>query len=235
MPLGPQQTVNWSRGISTSMPLRLCCRAPRTLIALAELGAGRSLRPRDAARAAADAGTGRCTFAGRARVTRPAEPPSQHPAGVATRLACGHFLGRAGGDDRGRRRRRLPGPRSMIQSAVLMTSRLCSTTSTVLPASTKPCSTFKQQLDVGEVQPGRRLVEQIERPAGALLDQFAGELDPLGLAAGERGRGLAELHVVQAPRRAASAACRRWPGMFSKCARASWTSISSTSAIDLPL
>ena len=97
----------------------------------------------------------------------------------------------------GRPPRPPPGPRSMIQSAVLMTSRLCSTTSTVLPASTKPCSTFKQQLDVGEVQAGGRLVEQVERPAGALLDQLAGELDPLGLAAGERGRGLAELHVVQ--------------------------------------
>ena len=33
------------------------------------------------------------------------------------------------------------GPRSMIQSADLMTSRLCSITSTVLPASTRRCST----------------------------------------------------------------------------------------------
>ena len=30
-----------------------------------------------------------------------------------------------------------------------------------------------------------------------ILDQFAGELHPLGLAAGERGRRLAELHVVE--------------------------------------
>ena len=36
------------------------------------------------------------------------------------------------------------GPRSISQSAVLMTSRLCSMTTTVLPASTKPCSTCKQ-------------------------------------------------------------------------------------------
>ena len=34
-----------------------------------------------------------------------------------------------------------PGPRSMTQSAVLMTSRLCSTTMTVLPRSTSRCST----------------------------------------------------------------------------------------------
>jgi Cu/Ag efflux pump CusA len=33
------------------------------------------------------------------------------------------------------------GPRSMIQSAVLMTSRLCSMTTTVLPCSTSSCST----------------------------------------------------------------------------------------------
>src|SRR5581483_4482162 len=33
------------------------------------------------------------------------------------------------------------GPRSTIQSAVLMTSRLCSMTRTVLPASTRRCST----------------------------------------------------------------------------------------------
>ena len=90
------------------------------------------------------------------------------------------------------------GPRSMIQSAVLITSRLCSTTSTVLPASTKSCSTLSSMLDVGEVQAGGRLVEQVQRLAGALLDQFAGQLDPLGLAAGERGRRLAELQVVEA-------------------------------------
>ena len=48
---------------------------------------------------------------------------------------------------------------------------------------------LEQQLDVGEVQAGGRLVEQIERAAGALLDQFAGQLDALGLAARERGRG----------------------------------------------
>ena len=64
----------------------------------------------------------------------------------------------------------------MIQSAVLTTSRLCSTTSTVLPASTKSVQHLQQQLDVGEVQAGGRLVEQIEGAAGAFLHQFAGEL-----------------------------------------------------------
>ena len=47
------------------------------------------------------------------------------------------------------------------------------------------------------MQPGGRLVQQIERAAGALLHQFAGELDPLGLAAGKRRRWLAELDVIE--------------------------------------
>ena len=51
-----------------------------------------------------------------------------------------HLLGRAGGDDVAAAVAAL-GPRSMTQSAVLMTSRLCSMTSTVLPWSTSRCST----------------------------------------------------------------------------------------------
>ncbi len=56
----------------------------------------------------------------------------------------------------------------------------------------------QEQLDVGEVQAGGGLVQQVERPSGAFLDQLAGQLDALGLAAGEGGRGLAELHVIEA-------------------------------------
>ncbi len=56
---------------------------------------------------------------------------------------------------------------------------------------------FQQHLDVGKVQAGRRLVEQIERAAGRSFHQLAGELDALGLAAGERRRGLAELEVIE--------------------------------------
>ena len=37
----------------------------------------------------------------------------------------------------------------------------------------------------------------VERSAGGFFDQFAGQLDPLGLATRERGRRLAELHVVE--------------------------------------
>ena len=56
---------------------------------------------------------------------------------------------------------------------------------------------FEQHLDVGEVQPGGRLVEEIERAAGALFDQLAGQLDPLRLAPGKSRRWLAELEVIE--------------------------------------
>ena len=62
----------------------------------------------------------------------------------------------------------------------------------------EPVEHLQQLLDVVEVQPGGRLVEDVKRLAGALLDQLARQLDALGLAAGERGRGLAELDVVEA-------------------------------------
>ena len=93
----------------------------------------------------------------------------------------------------------------------------------------------QQQLDVGEVQAGGGLVQQVERPAGALLDQLAGELDRAGP---RRRRGWATAGRASCnptPRRAASATSAAIGGMFSKCASASWMSISSTSAIDLPL
>ena len=57
---------------------------------------------------------------------------------------------------------------------------------------------LEQQFDVGEVKSGGWLVEQVESATGGLLYELAGEFDPLGLAAGEGGRRLAELHVVEA-------------------------------------
>ena len=71
-------------------------------------------------------------------------------------------------------------------------------TTTVLPASTKPCSTSSSLRMSSKCKPGRRLVEDVERLAGAAAAQFAGQLDALGLAAGEGRRGLAELDVVEA-------------------------------------
>ena len=48
------------------------------------------------------------------------------------------------------------------------------------------------------MQPGGRLVEDVEGLAGVHAAQLGGQLDALGLAAGERGRGLAERDVAQA-------------------------------------
>ncbi len=56
---------------------------------------------------------------------------------------------------------------------------------------------LEQQLDVGKVQTRGRLVEQVQRLSGALLDQLAGELDPLRFAAREGRGGLAEFQIVE--------------------------------------
>ena len=52
--------------------------------------------------------------------------------------------------------------------------------------------------DVVEVQAGRRLVEDVEGLARVGPGQLGGELHALGLAAGERRRGLAERDVAEA-------------------------------------
>ena len=57
---------------------------------------------------------------------------------------------------------------------------------------------LEQHLNVGEVEARGRLVEQIKSASSAFLDQLPSELDPLGLAAGERGRSLAELEIIEA-------------------------------------
>ncbi|MGC4070109.1 MAG: hypothetical protein QM784_36720 [Polyangiaceae bacterium] len=57
---------------------------------------------------------------------------------------------------------------------------------------------FEQAMDVREVQARRRLVEQVQRAAGLTLAELAAELDALRLAATERRRGLADLHVAEA-------------------------------------
>ena len=61
----------------------------------------------------------------------------------------------------------------------------------------EPLQHLEQLLDVREVQAGRRLVEDVERAPGRDLAQLRRELHALRLAAGERRRRLAELHVVE--------------------------------------
>src|SRR5947207_3653041 len=58
----------------------------------------------------------------------------------------------------------------------------------------EPVEQAEQLLDVGEVEAGRRLVEYVD---AALLAQVGGELEPLPLAAGERGERLAQAEVAE--------------------------------------
>ncbi len=77
------------------------------------------------------------------------------------------------------------------------TSMSCSTRTTVWrrrPAA----AAGHQHLDVGRVQPGGRLVEQVERVPAAGALQLAGQLDPLRLPAGQLGRRLAQPQVAEA-------------------------------------
>src|SRR4029077_15649346 len=84
------------------------------------------------------------------------------------------------------------GPKSMTQSAVLMTSRLCSITTTVFPVSPTSARTsrtlspshqvrqhFEQLAHVLEMQSRRRLVENIQRAPGGAARQLLGELHAL--------------------------------------------------------
>ena len=77
----------------------------------------------------------------------------------------------------------------MIQSACAITAWWCSMTITDLPDVDEPVEQAEQLLDVGEVQAGGRLVEDVD---AALLAHVRGELEPLALAAGERRERLAD-------------------------------------------
>jgi hypothetical protein len=57
---------------------------------------------------------------------------------------------------------------------------------------------IQKVLDVGEVQAGRGLIEDVERVAGGVFAELRGQLDALGFAAGELGAGLADLDVGEA-------------------------------------
>src|SRR5829696_3265562 len=88
------------------------------------------------------------------------------------------------------------GPMSINQSAVLITSRLCSITTTVFPASTSRPRT-PSSLHVFEVQPRCRLVQDVQSSSGGSLLQLAGQLDALCLAAGKSRRRLTEAYVSE--------------------------------------
>ena len=86
----------------------------------------------------------------------------------------------------------------MIQSAVFITSRLCSITTTVVAQFHQTLQHVEQLAHIVEVQAGGRLIEQIEGAAGLPLAQFLRQLDALRFAARKRGGRLAQVHVAQA-------------------------------------
>ena len=68
-----------------------------------------------------------------------------------------------------------------------ITSRSCSTTSSVLPRSRSLCSALEQPRVVARMQADRRFVEHVQHAAQAAAD-LAGQADALRFAAGERRR-----------------------------------------------
>ena len=182
-PLGPQKTVIWSRG-------RLALDRLEIVLLRTLDGQLRGLLPRPRRFGASDRACGPRAAAMSPPGPSPAPVRYTTPRSRPPLRACPATITRPPASPPS-------GPRSITQSAVLMTSRLCSTTSTVLPASTKSCSTFSSSWMSAKCKPGGRFVQQVERLARAAFDQFARQLDPLRFAAGERRRGLAQLQIVE--------------------------------------
>src|SRR5712692_7612990 len=98
----------------------------------------------------------------------------------------------------------------------------------------EPVEQAEQLLDVGEVQAGGRLVEDVD---AALLGHVGGQLEPLPLAAGQRSQRLAEAEVAEPdvgePVEAGCAAGVR-ASPAPKNSSASVTDIASTSLMSRP-
>ncbi len=89
-----------------------------------------------------------------------------------------------------------PGPRSMTQSHARMTSRSCSTTTTLAPCVDERVQRAHDVGRVLRVKAGARLVDDEQRPLG-VLGERARELEPLRLAARERRERLSEREVAE--------------------------------------
>ena len=61
----------------------------------------------------------------------------------------------------------------------------------------EPLQHHKQLPHVGHVEARRRLIEDVERLSGGSLGELPRQLHPLGLATGERRRGLAEVEIIE--------------------------------------
>src|SRR5262245_20220661 len=62
----------------------------------------------------------------------------------------------------------------------------------------EPIEHLEQLLDVREVQPRRRLIQDVERTAGGAAAELGGELHALSLPTRQRGGRLTEADVVEA-------------------------------------
>ena len=80
-----------------------------------------------------------------------------------------------------------------------------------VPGVDEAVQDVQKLLHVGEVEPRRRLVQDVQRLSGRPLAQLARQLDPLRLAARERRGGLAEPDVAEphVPQRVHAARDRR--------------------------
>ena len=90
-----------------------------------------------------------------------------------------------------------PGPKSTRWSAASITSRSCSTRTSVLPRSRSRLSAPQEPGVVARVEADGRLVEDVEDARQAAAD-LAGQPDALALAAREGGRPAGEAEVVEA-------------------------------------
>ena len=70
-------------------------------------------------------------------------------------------------------------------------------TSTVFPERNQSLQDVEQLVNVGEMQAGGGLVEDVDGPAGGTFRQFFGEFDALCFAAGKRRCRLAQLDVTE--------------------------------------
>ena len=112
------------------------------------------------------------------------------------------------------------GPRSMTQSAALITSRLCSMTSRLPPFSIRRWKAASSLAMSSKCRPVVGSSKMKSVPAQLAMRQVRGQLHALRFAAGERGGGLAQpqiaqAHVVQHLQACAPGAARRgrtpWP------------------------
>jgi hypothetical protein len=122
---------------------------------------------------------------------------------------------------------------SIMWSATLMMSMLCSMTNTVLPWSTS-FQHIDQLLHILEMQAGGRLVQDVEGAARIALAEFGGEFDALRLTTAQGGAALAEGHVSQTHVEQGTQFHMRSAGSR-RSAPACSTGMASTSAMLLPL